>query len=162
MRKVCLLALLAFLVPWGLFPEAGFGVAAFYQSPVLIGQDVDTNDIGLEDFTFGGNLRFKLSLLQLDGLALVTLGDNPAIDAFLDGELALDIAILRISAGLGPNLTYTFDDGEVSTGFNAKANLDFLLGPVSVGLSYIMALDVEDGISLDRGTGFLGATFLLW
>ena len=162
MKKRFLLVLLLIILPFGLFADFGIGGAVFYNSPVLIGQEVDTSGIGLSDFTFGANARYKFSFLQLDGLVLLTLGDNAVADAFLDVEACLDLLMLRLSAGLGPNLSYNFSDGGMETGFNAKANVDLKLGKISLGLSYIMALNLDGGIALDKSTGLLGATILLW
>ncbi len=162
MKKVIPFLLFAFLLPLGLSAEAGFGVVGFFQSPVLMGHDVNVSGVGLDDFAFGGNARFKFSFLQIDGLVLGTFGDGPAIDAYLDGELALDLLFLRLSAGVGPNVMYRIGADRVRTGLNAKANADIRLGRVSFGVSYIMALDATDGISLNRGSGLLGISLLIW
>ena len=155
MKKTFILVLVLGLLPLALFADFGIGGAAFYNSPVLIGQDVPTSTegIGLEDFTFGGNARFKLSLFQLDALALLTLGDAAHVQGFVDAE---------VSAGAGPKIDYYFDSGDFETGFNAKANADVKLGKISVGLSYIVDMTIDSGISLDKSTGMLGATVMLW
>jgi len=164
MKKTIILVLVLGLIPLALFADFGIGGAAFYNSPVLIGEDVpaSTEGLGLEDFTFGANARFKLSLFQLDALALLTLGDAANVKGFLDAELCLDLLILRLSAGAGPKIDYYFDSGDVETGFNAKANADIKLGKLSFGLSYIMDMTIDGGIALDKSTGMLGATVMLW
>ena len=56
-------------------------------------------------------------------------------------------------------------DDNVLAGYNVKANADIKLGRISVGLSYIMALIVQDGlfnIQPDLKTGMLGANVLFW
>jgi hypothetical protein len=53
----------------------------------------------------------------------------------------------------------------VLAGYNVKANADVKLGRISVGLSYIMGLIVEDGlfnVKLNKSTGMLGANVLFW
>jgi hypothetical protein len=164
MKKTIILVLVLGLLPLALFADFGIGGAAFYNSPVLIGQDVPTSTegIGLEDFTFGGNARFKLSLFQLDALALLTLGDAAHVQGFADAEVCVDLLILRLSAGAGPKIDYYFDSGDFETGFNAKANADVKLGKISVGLSYIVDMTIDNGISLDKSTGMLGATVMFW
>jgi hypothetical protein len=164
MKKTIILVLVLGLIPLALFADFGIGGAAFYNSPVLIFQDVPTSSegLGLEDFTFGANARFKLSLLQLDALALLTLGDAANVKAFLDAEVCLDLLILRLSAGAGPKFDYYFDSGDFETGFNAKANADIKLGKISFGLSYIMDMTIDGGINLDKSTGMLGATVMFW
>lgn len=162
MKKVLPLVALALLLPVGGFAETGFGVAGFLQSPALIGQEADTSSVALDDFAFGVNARFKLSFLQIEGLALATVGSAAAIDAHLAGGLAVDLLLLRLSAGLGPSLHYSFDQDLWSSGLNLKANADLKLGRVSVGASYMVALDATGGISLRRGSGLLGFSLLLW
>ncbi len=162
MKKVFWIVSIALLPPLGLFAETGFGVTAMYQSPMLSGRGPAPSTLDWDDFSFGGNLRFKLAFLQAETLALLTPGGGPALEGYLDGGLALDLFVLRLSAGVGPDLRYRFDTGELRTGLNAKANVDLKLGRVSFGLSYILALDVQDGISLDRSNGLLGLTLLIW
>jgi hypothetical protein len=67
--------------------------------------------------------------------------------------LVFDLAILRLSAGVGPTALL---------GINAKANADIKLGPISFGLSYAMALNFDNGLALDKSTGRLGANVLFW
>jgi hypothetical protein len=162
MKRILLILVLVSFLPLSLFADLGIGGVAFLNSPVLIGQPAIPDGLGLEDFTFGGNVRWKLGILQLDGLALLTMGDAIVVDIFADAEAVLDLLLFRLSAGIGPNVRYTFGTGEMNTGFNAKVNADVKLGSISVGLSYIMALTLDGGIALDKSKGFLGATVLLW
>jgi hypothetical protein len=165
MKKTLLLVLVLAFIPLLSFAELGLGASAFFNSPVLIGQDVDKSELRENGFTFGADARWKfLKFLQLEALGLVTLGDNKSIDLYADAGLALDLAILRLSAGVGPTVFFLLDDVTDPTllGFNAKANADIKLGRLSVGLSYIMGLMVDDGIALDKSTGMLGANVLFW
>ena len=163
MKRILIFVLLLSFIPLSLFAELGVGGVAFLNSPVLIGQPLPKDGVGIEDFTFGGNLRWKLGLLQADALALVTMGDTTVIDIYADAELAFDVLMFRLSAGAGPTLHYEVGGPKpLFMGFNAKANADVKLGRLSIGLSYIMNLIVDNGISLDKSTGMLGATFLFW
>jgi len=165
MKKTLILVLVLVFIPLLSFAELGVGASAFFNSPVLIGQDVDTHELWDGGFTFGGSLRWKfLKLLQLDTLALITLDETPAAGLYADAGLGFDLAILRLSAGVGPTLLFLGGDAPDwgLVGFNAKANADIKLGPLSVGLSYIMALNLDDGIALDKSTGMLGANVLFW
>lgn len=161
MKKILVIVFVLSFVPLSLFAELGVGGAAFLNSPVLIGQPAVPDGLGIEDFTFGGNLRYKFGIFQLDALALITMGDTTIVDLYADAELALDILLLRLSIGAGPTIHYVFDSG-MDMGFNAKVNADVKLGKVSVGLSYIMNLIIDNGINLDKSTGMLGATVLFW
>jgi hypothetical protein len=85
------------------------------------------------------------------------------LDLYTDVGLGLDILFLRLSLGAGPNFTYVFGGDDPSMlGFNAKANADIKLGKLTVGVSYIMGLFVDNGIALDKSTGMLGASILYW
>lgn len=163
MKKTLILVLVLAFIPLLSFAELGLGASAFFNSPVLIGTPIDESQLREGGFTFGGDARFKLSILQLEALGLVTLGDVNSIDLYADAGLALDLAILRLSLGVGPTVFFLFDNSDPTlVGFNAKANADIKLGRLSVGLSYIMGLMVEDGIALDKSTGMLGANVLFW
>jgi hypothetical protein len=145
MKKIVILALVLAFVPLLSFAEFGVGGSAFFNSPVLIGQKL-------------------LKILQLDAMALVTLDEVNAIGLYPNAGLAFDLAFLRLSAGIGPTLVFLLDDVTDPTmlGFNAKANADIKLGPVSVGLSYLMGLNFDNGIDLEKSTGMLGANVLFW
>jgi hypothetical protein len=163
MKKTLILVLVLAFIPLLSFAELGLGASAFFNSPVLIGTPIDKSELREGGFTFGGDVRFKLSILQLEALGLVTLGDQKSIDLYADAGLALDLAILRLSLGVGPTVFFLLDSSDPTlAGFNAKLNADVKLGRLSVGLSYIMGLMVEDGIALDKSTGMLGANVLFW
>jgi hypothetical protein len=133
---------------------------------VLIGEKPDSSELREGGFTFGADVRFKfLKFLQLEALGLVSVGDSvTSIDLYADAGLAFDLAFLRLSAGVGPTALFILSDVTDPTllGFNAKANADIKLGRISLGLSYIMGLIVDDGIQLDKSTGMLGANVLFW
>lgn len=165
MKKTLILVLVLAFIPLLSFAELGLGASAFFNSPVLIGTPVDESQLRESGFTFGADARFKfLKFLQLEALGLITLGDVKSVDLYADAGLALDLAILRLSAGVGPTVFFLLDNATDPTlvGFNAKANADIKLGRLSVGLSYIMGLMVDGGIALDKSTGMLGANVLFW
>jgi hypothetical protein len=164
MRKTLILVLVLAFIPLLSFAELGLGASAFFNSPVLIGQPIDKSELRENGFTFGADARFKfLKFLQLEALGLVTVGGNTSIDLYADAGLALDLAFLRLSARVGPTVFFLFDGSDPAlAGFNAKANADIKLGRLSVGLSYIMGLIVDQGVALDKSTGMLGANVLLW
>jgi hypothetical protein len=165
MKKTLILVLVLAFIPLLAFAELGIGASAFFNSPVLVGADVDTHELWDGGFTFGGSARWKLlKILQLDALALVTLDETNSLGLYPNVGLGFDVAFLRLSAGVGPSLVFLFDSPTDPTllGFNAKANADIKLGPLSFGLSYMMALNLDDGVALDRSTGMLGANVLFW
>jgi len=167
MKKTLILVLVLAFIPLLSFAELGLGASAFLNNPVLIGEDPDVSALRAGGFTFGGDARFKLSLLQLEALGLVSVGDNTtSIDLYGDVGLALDLAILRLSLGAGPTVFFVLDGADpVLAGYNVKANADIKLGKISVGVSYIMGLIVDGGlfdVALDKSTGMLGANVLFW
>jgi hypothetical protein len=165
MKKILILIVVLAFVPLLSFAEIGVGASAYFNSPVLVGQDVDTHALWDGGFTFGGDLRWKfLKILQLDVPVLVAIDDVSSIGILPNLGLAFDLWILRLSAGVGPSVTFLLSDVTDPTllGFNAKANADIKLGPISVGLSYVMALNFDSGVALDKSTGMLGANVLFW
>jgi hypothetical protein len=165
MKKTLIIVLVLAFIPLLSFADFGLGASAFFNSPVLIGQDIDGATLRDGGFTFGADARFIfLKFIQLEALGLVTLGDTPSVDLYADAGVAFDIAFLRLSLGAGPTAFFLLDNVADPTllGFNAKANADIKLGRISFGLSYIMGLIVEDGVKLDKSTGMLGANVLFW
>lgn len=167
MRKTILLALVFGLTAGAVFaqPELGIGGAAFYNSPVMLGQEVNEDELNVNKFTFGGNGRVKLAIFQGEALLLYSAGEVQSLDVFLDAGVAFDVlGLLRLSAGAGPSLTYNIGEGDepVDAGLNVKLNADVKISRLSVGLSYIMDLNIEDGIDIDTSAGLLGATVLFW
>ena len=164
MKKMLIVAALLVLLPLAAFAELGVGGVAFYNSPVLLGQTEKPEELSVNKFTFGGDARLKFSLFQGEAMLLYsTSEDVQSLDIFLDAGVALDVLILRLSAGIGPNFTYNIGESEaLDTGFNAKLNADVKLSKISVGLSYIMDLNLDSGVDLDTSAGLLGATVLLW
>lgn len=165
MRKLVLVLLLAVLamLPVAVFAELGIGGAAFYKSPVLIGQSTDTDNLNVNRISFGGDLRFKLSWFQAEALLLYSAGDVSSLNAYLDAGLALNVAIVRLSLGVGPNFTYAFDESSpAQAGLNAKVGADLVIGPISFGLSDIMAMNIDNGLYVNTGSGLLGAQVLFW
>ena len=168
MKKTLILVLVLAFIPLLSFAELGLGASVFLNNPVLIGQEATASELREGGFTFGGDARFKLSILQLEALGLVSVGDEvTSIDLYADAGLALDLAILRLSLGAGPTVFFLLNDATdpVLAGYNVKANADVKLGRISVGLSYIMGLIVEDGlfnVQLNKSTGMLGANVLFW
>ena len=161
-RLVLILAVLAIL-PAAVFADWGIGGAAFYKSPVLLGQSVDASNVNVNQFSFGGDLRFKLSWFQAEGLLLYSAGDIQSLNLYLDAGLALDVAILRLSLGIGPNFVYNFNQSSpAQAGLNAKIGADLMLGPISVGASYIMVLNLSNGVNVQTKSGLLGVEVLFW
>jgi hypothetical protein len=172
MRKLVLILVVLVILPVAVFADSappsliswGIGPAVFYKSPVLLGQPTDTNNLNVNQFNFGGDLRLKVSLFQAEALVLYATGNGVnSFNTYLDGGLAVDIAILRLDLGIGPNFVYNSDSNSgAQVGLNAKVGADILLGPISVGLSYIMELNINNGVQVSTGSGLLGLNVMFW
>jgi len=183
--KKLLLILLVLLLPAALFAEFRLGPTAFMNFPLIQDNTYNVPELdGIDpsDFTFGVDARLKILLFQASAAALFTpgaeatdsLGDPvvlPAsMDIFLDAGIAIDILILRIGLGVGPNFSFFFGNEDTisdpqSMGFNLKGTADIVLGPVSFGLSYINQFDFDldhpvSVLSADKTQGLLGVAVL--
>lgn len=182
MRKA-LCILIALLLPIGLFAQFQVGVTGLYASPLTpeaIG-NFDLASISIDDFAFGGDVRFALGPLQLSALGLYSpeyydsYWDeyNPASLLLLtDVGLKLDLWIFRLAAGIGPNFEFDFYDPSYpiestdvfQLGGNIKLNADIVIGPVQFGLSYTILtnLNFADIVSsLENPYGYAGVSVLL-
>ena len=171
MRKLVLILLVLAVLPAAIFAEEaaatglqwGIGGAAFYKSPYLMGAKVDTENLNANQFSFGGDMRLKLGWFQAEALVLYSAGDVNSLNTYLDAGLGLDITILRLSLGVGPNFTYSFGSNSgAQVGLNAKIGADLVFGPISFGLSYIMAMNLASGVHVATTTGLLGAQIMFW
>ena len=102
MKKLFLILAIVVILPVAVFAEWGIGGAAFYKSPVLLGQPVDIANLNVNQFGFGGDVRLKVGWFQFEGLLLYSAGDINSLNMFLDAGVALDLAIIRLSLGAVP------------------------------------------------------------
>lgn len=164
MKKLFLAMAVLIILPTMAFAQFAIGPAAFLKSPVLIGQSVDIEEVNVDQFSFGADALYRVGWFQAQGLLLYSTGDVKSLDVILDAGVALDISIVTLSVGAGPNFTNNFEtDRARQAGLNSRVGADVLLGPVSVGASYIMALDIQDGgFSVETSSGLLGAHVKFW
>jgi len=171
MKKIILFLIVLAIVPISMFAQAeapadpllevDLGPAAFYKSPVLLGQPIDIQNANCDQFAFGADLRVKFGVFQAEALTLYSVGATHSLNTYLDVGLAVDIAILRLSLGVGPNFIFNLENSApFQAGFNAKAGIDLNVGPVVFGLSYIMALNIANVTTLNTSSGLLGAEVL--
>ena len=162
MRKIVFILAVLVSLPVAAFADWGFGGAAFYKSPVLIGQPASLSDLNVDQLSFGGDVRLKLGWFQAEGLLLLSAGVISSLNLYLDAGVALDVTIFRLSLGVGPDFTYNFAATPLQAGLNAQIAADAKIGPFSVGLSYIMGLNINNGIDIKTSSGLLGAHLLFW
>ncbi len=160
-RAFVLIALMAIL-PVMAFAQLSVGPAMFLKSPVLVGQDIDMDEVNVNQFSFGGNVRYRLGWFQAESLLLYSAGDVDSLDLFLDAGVALDVGIITLLIGAGPNFTNNFNESPADqAGLNTKVGAELRIGAITVGASYIMALDITDNsFSVEKSSGLLGAHVL--
>lgn len=170
MKKFIVIMAILAILPLSMFAqeaekkaELGVGGALYFKSPVLLGQSIDKANFNVNQIALGGDVRFKLDWFQVEGLLFCAAGDVSGLNMYLDAGVALDVSIVRLSIGAGPNITWNFGGNPpVQTGINAKVGADVKLDKMSVGLSYIMALTNDEGINIESGSGLLGMQILFW
>ncbi len=115
----------------------------------------------IENWTFGGEARFKITILEIDAVGLYNrTGNDDIISGMVTAGLAFDIFdVVRLGVGMGPNLAwnitqksvYTVDasgnnvlltggnfaDAFMGAPMNYRATVDFLLGKnFMIGVNY--------------------------
>jgi hypothetical protein len=137
MKKLVVL-LLVLVLPAFAFADFQIGGVGMYKGTI---EQLKAKDVGIEDFTFGGEARIKLGIFQ-GGLTALYYPEDlmrpAAIVALTDVGLAFDILFLRLGAGIGPNFAIPIGDSgagdPLKLGLNMKLSTDFRLGSLSLGL----------------------------
>lgn len=166
MRKVrSLIGALAFLpvVAFAQGPRLAIGPAVFLKSPSLMGQGADLEALNTNQISVGVDLRFRMRLLMAEALTLMSLGEVRSINVYLGAGVAADIGLVTLSLGAGPHFIGNLSGPPpVQAGFNARFGIDLNTGRNSIGLSYITAFNIDDGVVIGTKTGLLGARLLFW
>jgi hypothetical protein len=167
MKRIILILSILAILPICMFAEKtgelGIGGAMYFKSPVLLGQSIDKDKLNVNQFVFGGDVRYKLGWFQAEGLLFCAAGDVSGLNMYLDAGACLDVSIFRLSIGAGPNITWNFNNTPlIQTGLNAKIGADIKLDNISFGMSYIMALTNNNGINIQSSSGLLGIQVLFW
>lgn len=150
------------ILPAMVFAQLSVGPAIYFKSPILIGQEVNSNELNVTQFSFGGDARYRIGWFQAEGLLLYSTGAVNSLDLFLDAGVALDVGPFILSLGAGPNFTNNFGKGRaMQAGLNTKTGVGLQLGEIIVGASYITALNISDrSFQVNRSSGLLGAHVL--
>lgn len=163
MKKALMIIAIMILVPVVMFAELAVGGVAMLKSPVLLGQEVNLDNVNVDQFSFGGDVRLKVGIIQVESLLVCSAGDVTGLDIYTDAGLAFDIALVRLSVGAGPNFTWNFThQPPLQVGLNAKVGADLMLGNVSVGCSYIMVMNYNEHVDIYTNTGLFGIQVLVW
>jgi hypothetical protein len=137
MKKLIVVLVIALLPTLAFAVDFQIGGTAMYKG-MLADITSGTPDITFDDFTFGGEARLTFGLIQ--GAATVLYFPAEPYDSLmglLDAGITLNLAIIRLGAGLGLNYGVLLDGGAVdgnNLGVNAKVAVDLQLGKLSLGV----------------------------
>ncbi|MDY4611316.1 MAG: hypothetical protein SPD11_11965 [Sphaerochaetaceae bacterium] len=166
-KKICIVLIaIALLVPSFAFAQMfdiSLGATAQYGANPLAdpGKGWDWSGMGkIENWSFGGELRLKVTLLEIDVVGLYNQYDaagttNHVISGMFTGGLSLDLFdVVRLGVGMGPNISWNitqnkfvlgesqlssfndFGEGFMTAPMNYRATADVMLGPVMLGVNY--------------------------
>jgi hypothetical protein len=165
MKKLIAVLIIALLPAMAFALDFQLGATGMYKG-LLEDITSGTADIGFDDFTFGGEARLTFGLLQ-GAAAILYYPDEftPSLVALTDIGVTLNLAIIRLGAGIGPNFYIPLEGsaGGVPIGFNLKGAVDLQLGKFSlgvVGYYYLASLqDLKAGL-FETAQPWLGLTLL--
>jgi hypothetical protein len=151
MKKLLVLLVLV-LVPMISFADFQIGPTAMYNFTFYDANLPPVQSLSISNFTFGADARLNFGILQGSAYGLVTPGSvdvaaavyNPTIlKLYTDLGICLDVLILRLSAGIGPNFNFYFADPSAPTkpdifqlGLNLKLAADINFGSIALSVVY--------------------------
>jgi len=152
MKKLLIVLLIALLPTLAFSLDLQVGATAMYKG--LLSDFQGTNpSIGFDDFTFGGEVRLGFGLIQGAAAILYYPGDpNDSLKLLTDIGLSLNLAIIRLGVGIGPNVVVPLDGGTVTgvpLGLNLKGAVDLQLGKLSLGVVGYYYLDSLSDLNAD-------------
>ncbi len=155
MKKVLTILILAALIPACVFATDFLGLTVgatgAYQKAELGAATegkVDVKELKMEDFKFGADVDLKVLFVDVNakGFFAKNTDGDVMINGIVSANLAVDIAFVRIKAGLGYQYSYDTKTEAVAFGRNANSfdefkkacfdiytGVDVLLGPIVVG-----------------------------
>lgn len=163
MKRIILAIAVLVLIPVMSFAELAVGGAAMIKSPVFLGSSSVNEDLDINQFCFGGDIRIKQDWLQVEALVLGAASDVCGVDIYSDIGVALDVSPVRFSMGVGPNLNWNFGVTPLfQSGMNAKIGADIMLDTISVGVTYIMSMKYNEHVEIYNKSGLFGLQVLFW
>lgn len=156
-------------MPIAVFADFQIGVAAYYNVPITTAQIAAPEDVSIKDFSFGLDTRFNVSLFQAQATVMYAAADGlfPAtLIAYTDVGLVVDLAIIRLGLGIGPNILFILSDeaDPVQIGGNIKLFTEVVLGDLSIGVNFSMMipdLNFENiAAAFEEPSGFVGISVL--
>jgi hypothetical protein len=165
MKKLIVVLMIALLPTLAFALDFQVGGTAMYKG---ILEDITSGptDLGFDDFTFGAEARLSLGLLQGAAAVLYYPGESSSLVALTDIGVTVNLAIVRLGAGIGPNLYIPLGGDKVEgvpVGLNLKGAVDLQLGGISVGLVgyyYLASLSDLNADLFENAQPWLGLTVL--
>ena len=148
MKKFLIIALILVMIPAAIFAKGfSIGIGATATTGSTIASVRDGQEIKFEDFRYGAYANVKLALVSVNATVFpVVVKDEPTtFFGDLSANLAVDVAILRIQAGLSVNFYGMTDFKEkfevkfeneniLDAPLNVRAEVDVLLGDINIGI----------------------------
>jgi hypothetical protein len=152
MKKLLIVLMIVLLPTLAFSLDLQVGATAMYKgllSDILDGPD----GITIHDFTYGGEVRLGFGLLQ-GAAAILYYPAEPysSLKLLTDIGLSLNLAIIRLGVGIGPNVVVPLGGGTVTgvpLGLNLKGAVDLQLGKLSLGVVGYYYLDSISDIGAD-------------
>lgn len=146
MKNLWLCSVLLLVFPVLVFADFQFGPVMQYKVPISAESQVPGKDtVSINDFSFGADARLNMSFLQLTTYALYNPGDSShnmpgSAKLYLDGGICVDIAIVRLGVGLGPNFIVNFHPSSITSQVNGNIRFaaDLMLGDVALSAVYLV------------------------
>lgn len=171
MKKVLIILVLAIAIPACVFAGNGLiglplGATAAYQKAGAVENIADGNfdlkDLSIDDFKFGADVDVRVLFLDVNGKAFLAKNDKSEtlVNGIVSANLALDIAIVRLKAGLGYQYTFNTKTSEMIYGstagvkdfadfknanFDIHVGVDVLLGDLTIGAYATLPTEVSVG-----------------
>jgi hypothetical protein len=141
MKKI-IIVLLLLVLPMTMFAQFYLGASALYKGDPLGIPNLTPDPSIVDNLAFGIDARLNVAIFEAQLLALYNL--DQSFNTYLDVGIVLNIAIISIGAGVGPNLVINFMSGALETvsfGFNGKVHADINLGNFKISAYYMFLID---------------------
>lgn len=148
MKKLLIIAVIGLLVLGGVFAgilNVNLGVAAMYNKGY--NDFIEEQKVSVNDFSFGAAADIKLTFADIGATVLYSkVGDDSVLNGTVTADLALDIFLVRLSAGIGYEYVWNINQNIYSFGgvddfadfkdaeLLAHAGVDVLLDGIHIGV----------------------------
>ncbi|MBN2351987.1 MAG: hypothetical protein JXD23_05405 [Spirochaetales bacterium] len=141
MKKIIIILMLL-LLPMSMFGQFFLGASALYKGDPLGIPSITPDPSIVDNLAFGADIRVNLAIFEAQALALYNL--DQSFNCYFDLGIVLNIAIVSIGAGVGPNFVVSLASGTpepFAFGFNGKIHADINLGSFKISAYYMFLID---------------------